>query len=390
MATLKLIILPNKALKNGKHKVRIAISHKTNTAYIVQNITIDSLSQFKDGQIANRPDAGILNRKLRTKLNEYQDILDKINTDNYTAIQIKNLLVRNYKAGSMSISEVANGHIGAMRSGNTKESYTRTLKYIIKACGDIPVEMLNHSIITKFEEYLRVDRRLNSTSCALHLRQFKAFVMPYIRRGEVSFDIQPFSNLVMPESMERQLDITIEEFKLIRDADFKERHFCVARDLFCLSYYLGGINMIDLMQINFKNTDILEYVREKSKNTKRGNKIVSLTIQPEAREIIDRWMDRNGKLNFGYQYSYDNFRKYVTAQIRRLAKEVGIDKRVVYYSARKSLVQHGFELGIDLTILEYSIGHSVKNNSSRPIFNYIRFMRSHADKAMRQILDQLK
>ena len=78
----------------------------------------------------------------------------------------------------------------------------------------------------------------------------------------------------------------------------------------------------------------------------------------------------------------------MTAQIRRLAEKLDIDKRVVYYSARKSVVQHGFELGVSLEILEYSIGQSMKKN--RPIFNYVRIMRTHADNAMRMILDNLK
>ena len=148
------------------------------------------------------------------------------------------------------------------------------------------------------------------------------------------------------------------------------------------------MDLIDLMEIDFRNTNTIEYVREKSRNTKRGDKMISLTIQPEAKDIIKQWMGRNGKLDFGYNYTYDNFRNYVTAQIRRLAEKLDIDKRVVYYSARKSVVQHGFELGISLEILEYSIGQSMKKN--RPIFNYVRIMRTHADNAMRMILDSLK
>jgi len=51
-------------------------------------------------------------------------------------------------------------------------------------------------------------------------------------------------------------------------------------------------------------------------------------------------------------------------------------------------VQHGFEIGIPLEILEYYIGQSVKKN--RPIFNYVKFMRKHADEAIRKVLDNLK
>ena len=56
----------------------------------------------------------------------------------------------------------------------------------------------------------------------------------------------------------------------------------------------------------------MEYVREKSKNTKKGDMKISFTIPEEAKPIIKRWMGRNGKLDFGYKYSYPNFRNYVT------------------------------------------------------------------------------
>ena len=98
-------------------------------------------------------------------------------------------------------------------------------------------------------------------------------------------------------------------------------------------------------------------------------------------------MGKNGKLNFGYKLSYDNFRKYVTKEIIRLTEKIGIEKHVVYYSARKSFVQHGFELGIPLETLEYCIGQSMKAN--RPIFNYVKIMQKHADEAIRKILDNL-
>jgi hypothetical protein len=62
------------------------------------------------------------------------------------------------------------------------------------------------------------------------------------------------------------------------------------------------------------------------------------------------------------------------------------DKHVTVKYVKRSQ-QPGFELGISLEVLEYSIGQSMKKN--RPIFNYVRIMRTHADNAMRLILDNL-
>ena len=50
-------------------------------------------------------------------------------------------------------------------------------------------------------------------------------------------------------------------------------------------------------------------------------------------------------------------------------------------------MQHGFDLGIAVEVLEYCIGQSVKSNS--PIFKSLKIMRRHADNAIRKIIDNV-
>ena len=78
MATLNAVLVPAKALVNGKHKIRIAIAHNGQTRYIVTNIIVDSEKEFKNGAIVKRPDAAILNTKLRGLMQRYQDAVDKV------------------------------------------------------------------------------------------------------------------------------------------------------------------------------------------------------------------------------------------------------------------------------------------------------------------------
>ncbi|WP_321332195.1 integrase [uncultured Bacteroides sp.] len=203
----------------------------------------------------------------------------------------------------------------------------------------------------------------------------------------VSYDTDPFEFCRMPSANIRELDLTIEEIKAIRDLEIKEYNIRTVRDIFMLSYYLGGINLVDLLNIDFKAKTTIEYYRKKTRNKKQSESKISFTIQPEAKAIIDKYISRNGKLVFG---KYDTFGKcysVVSRKIAKLAKLADINKRVVYYSARKSFVQHGFELGISLKILEYCIGQSMKTN--RPIFNYVKIMRKHADEALHKILDSV-
>lgn len=391
MTTLKTAVVPAKMLKNGNHKIRIAIGHKQETRYLVTRFEIEDLSHFRNGQVEGVSNASYINTKLRNILNSYQEALDRINTKSYTCTQIVEYL-SSIKQGSTPFSVAAMSYITNMENEGRKSTaylYRKTCEYFDRNIKyDIMLDGISPRIIKDFDIYMNNELNLNPTTRGTHMAHLKAIINQSIRDKMVSYETHPFAYYEKPEGSIREQDITTEEVKMIRDSTPKEKSLRMARDLFMLSYYLGGINLIDLMQLNFKNKDIIEYIREKSKNTKKGDKKISFTIPEEAKPIISEWMGKNGKLNFGYKYTYDNFRKFVTKEINRLADKIGIESHVVYYSARKSFVQHGFELGISLEVLEYCIGQSMKKN--RPIFNYVKIMRKHADEAMRKVFDNLK
>ena len=348
MTTLKLAVIPAKVLKSGKHKIRIAIGHKRVTKYLVTRFVIDSPDQLRDGQVVDVHNASHINMKLRGILNAYQEALDKINTKSFTCAQIVEYL-SNVKQGSTPFSSAASDYITDLLKEERKSTaglYQRTCDYFNNSTGiDIMLDGITPRTIKDFDLYLR-NRGLNPVTRGTHMVHLKAIINRAIRDKKVQYETHPFEYYEKPEGSVRELDISVEEVRMIRDADIKEKSLRVARDLFMLSYYLGGINLIDLLQINFKGRTTIEYVRTKSKNTKKGDKKVSFTIPEEAWPIINEWMGINGKLNFGYKYSYDNFRKYVTHEIVRLTEKLGIESHVVYYSARKSFVQHGFDIGL--------------------------------------------
>ena len=162
-------------------------------------------------------------------------------------------------------------------------------------------------------------------------------------------------------------------------------------DFFILSYYLGGINLKDLIEIDFRDYQqhsVLRYIRRKTRIKKRSNQYIEFTIQPEAYPLIDKYLNpKTGHIADIPESKYRSFLNYIDLSLRDVASKLGVGYQVSFYTARKSFVQHGFELGISLETLEYCIGQSMKAN--RPIFNYVKIMRQHADKAIRLILDNL-
>lgn len=393
MATIKLVILPHATLKDGTNKIRIAVNHQGVTRYIPTHYKVDSPSQFRDGQVLNRPDAHTMNIKLRNLLNDYEERLYNISSLHlYSCTQLKELLRNGSKPDTpLTFQAVSFEYISELRQ-DKRDNYAtlleRNCRYFTAFCkGDILLASITPYIIQNYVRYLKKNYRMNDTTIDMFISRTRTILNRAKKQNLVHYEIEPTSIHKIQAAPERELDITVQELIKIRDSSPDSKRLIVARDLILLSYYLGGVNLIDLLSYDFRNTRF-EYIRTKSRNTKKGDKRISLTIPPEAEAIIERWMNHNtGKLDFGYKFSYSNFSRYVNRSLKSLAKSLHIKSKISYYSARKSFVQHGFELGIPLEILEYCIGQSMKKN--RPIFNYLRIMRDHADKAIRTILDNL-
>ena len=395
MATIKLALLKHTQAKDGSYKIRIAVGHRSETHYIVTKYRVSSPSEFDNGTVVRIPDAHQMNIELRKLLNDYEQRLESISDpDIYTCQQLRDTLKNmRPKTTSATFAQVSREYQAELiRDG--QQSYASLLsgalnKFTAFFNGDIFLSDINTTTISEFERWLKRSGASQAYS-GMILSMTRTIINRAIRQQLVTYQIHPFMYWKRPTDEDREIDISPSELRTIRDCRPRLRQQLVARDLFMLSYYLGGINLIDLLSIDFRNITVLEYVRHKSRNTKTSDRRISFTIQPEAQDIIQRWRNRNtGRLDFGYKFSYRNFLRYVTRGIKSLAEDLQLQdyKKVCYYSARKSFVQHGFDLGISLETLEYCIGQSVKSN--RPIFNYLKIMRRHADVAIRTILDNL-
>lgn len=390
MPTLRLVIVPAKILSNGKHKVRISLSHKSNTRYIPTDCIIDNLSQFKEGQVVNRSDASYINMKLRKKLNFYQETIDNIyDPDIYSCSDLVTLLLQKKDYKGITFYQKANEYISQLVDNGQEKSaklYRNAVNAFLKSQKDITLASLSPKNIKVFEQYMK-QKRLSSTTMNIYLTLIQCIVNSAKKHKEVVYDIEPFEFCNKPAINSRELDLSVDELKVIRDLKIEKYNVRIVRDIFMLSYYLGGINLVDLLSINFKNVTIIDFCRKKTVEHKKGINKTSFTIQPEAKAIIDKYISKNGKLVFGKFNTFGKCYSVIARKMEELAHIAGIERRVVYYSARKSFVQHGYDLGISLEILEYCVGHSMKSN--RPIFNYLKIMRKHADKAMREIFDNL-
>ena len=386
MVTLHLTVLTSRRNSAGKLPVLIALTSKRQVRYIKTGYEIDDLFQFEDGEVVCRKDARIMNQRLNFVLSEYRDKLSSIHdADIYSCAQLKEILEGRLKAEQpITIKEWMETRIEELRKdgrGSYADMNCYTLKLIIDTIGDVPMQCITPAIVLRF---IKGISRLSPATQQMRLTHLKARINEAIQEGLVKYDVHPFTGIKMPKPGVKLLDITIDEFRRIKDLETPHKRIGFARDLFLLSFYLCGMNLADIVEADF-STDEMQFVRKKTCRKKSGINVVSFSIPPEARLIINKYVKRNGRLDFGYEFSYRNFQRYLNFCFKKLAETVGITTVFSFYSARKTFSQFAYDLGVRTEIIEYCIGQTMKEN--RPIYNYIRIMRKQADAAIRKVID---
>lgn len=390
MANLNAVIVPAKVLKGGRHKVRIAVAHNGETRYIVTSIMIDSVKEFKNGAVVRRPDAAILNTKLRGEIQKYQNVIDELGyTEGLTCpelvYQIKNFEVSRHRTLSSIYKEFSENKI---QKPGTRGVYSTSWATITRHLNpDILIEHINHATIAGLDKFLH-EEGYKPTTIRNHFVFLKQLLNYAKRYGYVQYRIDPFVGHKLPFVQPRQSWITVDDVRRLRDLQSNKKNIRKCRDLIMLSYYLGGINMVDLEKINFNGTDTIKYKRTKTADRPKINEYVEFQIPEEAKEIINRIKGADGRIQLTAPQRDDVCRQFFRTNMPKLAELTGIPQ-LVYYSARKSFAQHAFQLGIHPSIVDYILGHKIDKGGDT-LFNYIFVTPEMATEAVRKVLDNLK
>lgn len=390
MANLNAVIVPAKVLKGGRHKVRIAVAHNGETRYIVTSIIIDSVKEFKNGAVVRRPDAAILNTKLRGEIQKYQNVIDELGyTEGLTCpelvYQIKNFEVSRHRTLSSIYKEFSENKI---QKPGTRGVYSTSWSTITRHLNpDILIEHINHATIAGLDKFLH-EEGYKPTTIRNHFVFLKQLLNYAKRYGYVQYRIDPFVGHKLPFVQPRQSWITVDDVRTLRDLQSNKKNIRKCRDLIMLSYYLGGINMVDLEKINFNGTDTIKYKRTKTADRPKINEYVEFQIPEEAKEIINRIKGADGRIQLTSPQRDDVCRQFFRTNMSKLAELTGIPQ-LVYYSARKSFAQHAFQLGIHPSIVDYILGHKIDKGGDT-LFNYIFVTPEMATEAVRKVLDNLK
>jgi integrase len=207
---------------------------------------------------------------------------------------------------------------------------------------------INH--IKKFKVFLKSDYNQSERSIVNHLIVLRAICNKAIRDGLMNKNDYPFGGegvvIRIPNSI--KVGLNLEEIKLLELAKIKSfTSKWNARNAFLLSFYFAGARISDVLRIKW--IDIvdgrLHYKMGKNK------KVGSIAVAKKANDILEqykkkRWSKEEFVLpelnNADLSDEKDVYRKIITATkkynkwLKKLADEVGIEKKITCHIARHS------------------------------------------------------
>lgn len=122
------------------------MSHNSGTRYIPTNCIIDDMSQFREGQVVNHPEASAMNVKLRSLLNHYQNVIDSIyDIDVYSCSELREILIKKKDHTRAKLSTLMNEYLAELAEEKRTKSgklYRLAGQSFINSQGDLLLVMI--------------------------------------------------------------------------------------------------------------------------------------------------------------------------------------------------------------------------------------------------------
>ncbi len=408
MASVKVILDKRAPRKDGTCPIKLGVSHK---GYFLISLNIHVRPEnWIDGRVAlpatQAGKAKQWNEYIEGRLSYAQSTLRRLamlgELQAMSDKELRRQLDTNAKEETQAVTLVADqfdSFIVRCRSATTAQLYRATLDKIAKYhdIGKLQFEDITIGWLKDFEGVLRRDG-LAVNSIARHLRDIRAVYNDAIDYEVVSLASYPFRRFRITHQATPKRALTLEQLRTLRDfpcQPSQEKY----RDLFMLIFYLGGINLVDLLHVQTITDGRIEYRRAKT------SALYSIKVEPEAQAIIDKYRGQKQLLFPLDRYAdYKDFLRRMNRALRAIGtwemvenaagdpRHVKRNKRQVTvafpgltsYVARHTLATLMAQIDIPMETIGKVLGHS---DSKSVTAIYVKFDQKKIDAAMRRVID---
>lgn len=439
MATFKICVFEHQKRNDGKYPVSIRVYWKSQSAYIGTEYYVTdkqvSKKKFinasgKKKEVITLKDVYIIN-ELNRRIARYEELKSRklgARIDMYSSKELAKYFVDETKSGtdtSIDFVEFSRNHIEELkRKGklSTAGNFNRTINALVDFCNGrekVSINEVTSKFLKQFETFLRSERTIKRKN------QFGKIVVTKKKGiGDVSLydymnDIRVLFNAAMceyndedkeeirimhypfkkykliqrPENEKR--NISKEQIQAIRDIEevkLKLRRTIFSRDTFMLSFYLVGMNFSDLYEIDQYKNGRISYERKKTRDRRSDRAYISIKVEPEAEQLIEKYRDKTGKRVFDFYQRYSDshlFSTNVNKGLKLVAKACSIEEPLSTYYPRHTWATMGRnKCDISKDDIDLALNHIDQGRKMADV--YIEKDWFRIDISNRKVLDYIK
>lgn len=359
--------------KDGLFPVKIRVTHNRYAKYYATGFALISADFEKVMGKAPRNDHKVIRKKLvdledkaRIILNELpefsfdefedQFLNKKPKTDNFLKLleeKIKSLQER-----------------GQIKTARSNQNTLRTLKWYTGK-STLPIRKVNMKFLEGYEAWM-IGKGRSITTVGIYCRNIRAVFNDAIADGIVKYDFYPFGKrkYQIPTGKNIKKALTKEDVLKIINYQPTNDIEAYSRDLWVFSYLANGMNFTDIANLTADSLvdGFIVFTRSKTNRSTRSKPIlIKVFILDKMQEIIEQHGNQEGYLfpilrnEMTLEQQINKIElaiRSINHHIGKIAKTVGIEKKVTTYTARHTFSTVLKRSGASIEFIADSLGHA--------------------------------
>ena len=425
MARLSISILSHQQRDDLTYPISISLSHLGKTAYIPtgRSAHVSQVISKRGTKTVYEIRDRKLQRELLDMIEIYERELSNISLVNQSARELVQIILSQIeirkKDGALidfisfartyvdKITPTQPGSAANFRTLlNSLEDYLNrpvlyTKEISLRFLGDFRAFLCRERIISRRDQFGVIRKRnvprLGDVALYGRLKDFRTLFY-HARRtyndedsGLILIPHNPFRNLNLSQPATLSRAIGIREINLLYLSEYilhsREE---LGRDMFFLSFFLMGINAVDLYSIDKKGYkgDRIIYNRAKTKGKRKDKAICSVKVERIVIPLINKYRGR-GDCLFSFSQTYScrtSFTRAINSGLRSLCTRNNLPI-VTMYVARHSFATYARnDCGISKDIISLMLNHSSVDKTERVTDIYLRKDLSLIDRANSKVI----
>ena len=386
MITAKFYHDTRKESKSGEYPIIIKVTNNRKAFHIATGIKLKP-KHWNGMVLSGDSNHRAKNARLRYLMDEVEKVIFEEEKKGYVNSDIlKNRVTHILKPQKTkkTFIDYIDEFVGKKSNAGTIKIYGSTKNNLKKYDENATFETITPEWLTKYEKKMLSDG-LKINYIAVHLRNIKA-VFNYAIDKEYT-TLYPFRKFKIKREQTEKRSLTVEQVReLMNHQCGGHQKKCI--DLFMLMIYMIGINCVDLFNMPPLKSNKISYIRRKTnKETASNVRRIEFALQPEAEEIIKKYIGKEHMLEFmDTRKSYESFSKRMNQTLQKIEKDgKPIFPNITTYWARHTWAT----LAADLDIPRETIGAALGHAGTSVTDIYINFDKKKIDEANRKVIDYI-